>query len=147
MMTAESGVKWLLRFIAVTTLFALIAAVMPQPWLVHFIRMADPEVPVGIFVTYMFRMLMGMFVVAGLFCVMLSTDVQRYRPLIWILGVACLIGTLAGLIALFLAVPPDQRIGFFWFAFVDQAEGLAQSVLLVVLLLVMRRHSPVRGIG
>ena len=141
-MTAESGLKWLLRLIAFSTLFALVAAVMPQPWLVHFIHKADPAVPVGIFVTYMFRMLMGMFVFAGLFCAVFSMDVQRHRPLIWILGVACLIGTLAGLIALFVAVPPEERIGFFWIAFVDQAEGLAQSVLLVVLLL---RISPRRS--
>jgi len=139
-MTAESGVKWLLRFIAFTALFALIAAVMPQSWLIRFIHMADANLPVGIFVTYVLRMLMGMFVLAGLFCVVLSTDVRRYRPLIGILGAACLIGCLAGLIALFIGVPPDQRIGFFWFAFVDLAEGLAQSVLLVALLL----HSPRR---
>jgi len=134
-MTAESGVKWLLRFIAFTTLFALVAAVMPQSWLIYMIHKMDPEVPVGLFVTYLFRMLMGVFAFIGLFCVVSSMDVRRYRPLIWILGVACSIGTLAGLIALFLAVPPAQRIGFFWVAFVDQAEGLAQSVLLVILLL------------
>ena len=133
-MTAESGLKWLLRLIALSTLFALVAAVMPQSWLVHFIHKADPAVPAGILVTYVFRMLMGMFVLAGLFCLVLSTDVHRYRPLIWILAVACLVGTLAGLTALFLAVPPDQRVGFFWVACVDQAEGLAQSVLLVILL-------------
>jgi len=133
-MTAESGVKWLLRFIAFTTLFALIAAVMPQPWLAYMIHKADPEVPVGLFVTYAFRMLMGVFAFIGLFCVVCSTDVHRYRPLIWILGIACLIGTFAGLTALLIAVPSDQRIGFFWIAFADQAEGLAQSVLLLILL-------------
>ncbi len=141
-MTAESGVKWILRFIAFTTLFGLIAGVMPHPWLVRFIHTADRAVPVGIFISYLFRMLMGMFVLTGLFCIVFSTDVQRYRPLIWILGVACLIGTLAGLIALFLAVPPDHRIGFFWFAFVDLAEGFAQGVLLVILLLRIPRGSP-----
>ena len=141
-MTAESGVKWLLRFIAFTTLFALIAAVMPQPWLVYMIHRMDPEVPVGLFVTYLFRMLMGMFAFTGLFCVVASMDVRRYRPLIWILGVACVVGALAGLSALLLAVPPDQRVGFFWFAFVDLAEGLAQSVLLVILLFRIPRHSP-----
>jgi len=140
-MTAESGVKWLLRFIAFTTLFALVAAVLPQPWLTHMIHKMDPEVPLGLFVTYLFRMLMGVFAFIGLFCVVVSTDVHRYRPLIWILGVACLIGTLAGLTALLVAVPSDQRIGFFWFAFVDQAEGLAQSVLLVVLLLRIPRST------
>lgn len=146
-MTAEFGLKWLLRFIAFTTLFALIAAVMPQAWLVHFVHKADPAVPVGLFVTYMFRMLMGIFAFVGLFCVVVSTDVQRYRPLIWVLSVVCLIGTLAGVITLLVAVPSDQRIGFFWFAFVDQAEGLAQSVLLVVLLLLIRRHNPHRAVG
>jgi len=140
-MTAESGVKWLLRFIAFTTLFALVAAVMPQPWLIYMIHKMDPEVPVGLFVTYLFRVLMGVFAFIGLFCVVASMDVHRYRPLIWILGVACLIGALAGLIALFIGVPPDQRIGFFWFAFVDLAEGLAQGLLLVALLLRIPRRN------
>jgi hypothetical protein len=143
--TAEFGLKWLLRFIAFTTVFALVAAVMPQPWLIYLIHKFDPAVPVGLFVTYVFRMLMGVFAFTGLFCFICSMDVRRYRPLIWILGVACLIGALAGLIALFLAVPPDQRIGFFWVAFVDLAEGLAQSVLLVVLLLLIRRRDLYRG--
>ena len=134
-MTAETGLKWLLRLIAFSTLFGLIAGVMPQSWLVRFIHAADRSVPVGLFVTYLFRMMMGAFVFIGLFCVVCSMDIRRYRPLIWVLGVVCLVGTLAGLIALCLAVPPDQRIGFFWFAFVDQAEGLAQSVLIVILLL------------
>lgn len=70
----------------------------------------------------------------GLFCMVLSTDIRRYRPLIRILGVACVIGPLAGLIALFLAAPPDRRIGFFWIAFVDLVEGLAQGVLMTVLI-------------
>lgn len=60
-MTAECGLKWLLRFIAFTTLFTFAALVMPQSWLVHFVHKADPDVPVGLFATYSLRMLMGMF--------------------------------------------------------------------------------------
>lgn len=140
-MTAESGVKWLLRFIAFTTLFALIAAMMPQAWLVHFIHQADPGLPVGILVTYLTRMLMGMYALAGSLCFVFSMDVRRYLPLIWVLAVASSIGALVGLAALFYGVPPDHRIGFFWVVFGDMAEGLAQGVLLVVLLLRMPRRS------
>jgi len=132
----------LLRFIAFTTLFALIAAAMPQPWLVHFIHQADPGLPVGILVTYLTRMLMSMFALVGLQCFIFATDVKRYLPLIWVLGVASSIAPLAGIIALFYAVPSDHRIGFFWVVFVDLAEGLAQGVLLVTLLLRVPRSTP-----
>jgi len=112
-MMAELGLKWVLRLIALSTLGALVMAVMPQPWVVYLIHKLDPAVPVGLFVTYLFRMLMSAFVLIGWFCLLCSMDVHRYRPLIWALSAVCLVGTLGGVIALLLAVPPDQRIGFF----------------------------------
>jgi hypothetical protein len=80
----------------------------------------------------------------------MSTDIPRYLPLIWVLGVASLVGATAGLIALFAAVPPDHRGGFFWIVFGDLAEGLAQAILLVFLLLRLprarRQYSPAQTI-
>jgi len=134
-MTAESGLKWLLRFIGVTTIPAFIAAVMPQSWLAYLVNQAAPGTSTGILVTYLARGLMAMYALIGLQCFVFSSDITRYRPLIWILGVGTLIIALTGLIALFSTVPPDYRTGFFWIVFGDFAEGLAQAVLLVILLL------------
>ena len=85
--------------------------------------------------TYLARVVMILYAFVGLECLLFSFDVPRYRPLIWIIGVGSLIGTLVGLIALFSSVPADQRTGIFWIVFVDFAEGLAQGVLIIVLLL------------
>jgi len=134
-MTAEFGLTWLLRFIGVTTLPAFVAVVMPQSWLVYWTTRAAPGTPVGILFTYLARVLMAMYAFVGLLCLILSTDIPRYLPLIWVFGVGSAVGGMVGLIALFAAVPPDQRIGFFWVVFGDFAEALAQGVLLVCLLL------------
>jgi hypothetical protein len=137
-MTAESGLKWLLRFIWLTTVFAFFAAVMPQPWLAWLIEKGAPGTSTGILVTYLARMLMVMYAFVGLVCLVASMDIRRYLPLIWILGVGSLILAPVGLIVLFSQVPPDQRNGMFWIVFVDFAEGLVQAILLVVLLLRIR---------
>ncbi len=139
-MTAESGLKWLLRFIALTTVFAFVAAVMPQAWLVYWANKAAPGTPAGILFTYLARMLMGMYALVGLLCFIMSSNVHRYLPLIWVLGVGSIVATVIGLTALFAAVPPDQRTGFFWVVFGDFAEGLAQGVLLLLLLLRLPRR-------
>ena len=141
-MTAEVGLKWVLRFIWVTTLFAFFAAVMPQSWLAYWINKGAPGTSAGILVTYLARMLMIMYAFVGLEYLIISTDIPRYLPLIWILGVGSLILTPIGLIVLFSQVPADQRTGIFWIVFVDFAEGLAQAILIVVLLLRIRQRGP-----
>jgi hypothetical protein len=134
-MNAESALKWLLRFIGITTIPAFIAAVMPQSWFASLIHRIEPAIPVGLLVTYLGRILMALYALVGLQCFIFATDIRRYRPLIWILGVGSVAATLIGLIALFSTVPADQRTGFFWVVFWDFAEGLGQGLLLVVLLL------------
>ena len=91
--------------------------------------------------TYLARMLMIVYASVGLLCLIISTDIPRYLPLIWILGVGSVILTVVGLIILFIQVPLDQRTGIFWIVFVDFAEGLAQGILMVLLLLRIRPHS------
>lgn len=140
-MTAETGLRWLLRFIWVTTLPALVAAAMPQPWLAWLIDKGAPGTEAGILVTYLARMLMVMYAFIGLQCLIASTDIRRYLPLIRVLGIGSLIIAPVGLIVLFFQVPPDQRTDMFWIVFVDFAEGLAQAVLLVVLLLRIPRSN------
>jgi hypothetical protein len=141
-MTAESGLKWVLRFIAVTTIPAFIAAVMPQSWVVFLIHKAEPGMSTGILVTYLARILMLMYAFVGLQCFIFSTDIERYRPLVWILGVGTVVVTLVGIIALFAGVALDHRAGFFWVVFGDFTDGLVKGILLVILLLRIPRGHP-----
>ncbi len=127
--------KWLLRFIGIGTIPAFIAAVMPQDWLACLINKAEPGISVGILVTYLARVLMAIYALVGLQCIIIAADVKRYRPLIFILGVGTFIIALAGLIVLFCAVPPDHRTSIFWIVFADFAEGFAQAILILILLL------------
>lgn len=78
---------------------------------------------------------MALYALIGLQCFLFATDLRRYRPLIWIVGVGSVALALTGLIALFSTVAWDQRTGFFWVVFWDFAEGLVQGLLLVILLL------------
>lgn len=132
---AESAMKWLLRFIGITTIPAFVAAVMPQSWFAYLIHKAEPGISTGILVTYLARVLMAMYALIGLQCFIFATDTKRYRPLIWLLAVGSLTVALIGLIALFSTVPSDQRTGFFWVVFWDFTEGFVQAFLVVVLLL------------
>jgi len=141
-MTAESGLKWVLRFIAVTTIPAFIAAVMPQSWVVFLIHKAEPGMSTGILVTYLARILMLMYAFVGLQCFIFSADIERYRPLVWILGVGTVVVTLVGIIALFAGVALDHRAGFFWVVFGDFTDGLVKGILLVILLLRIPRGHP-----
>ena len=141
-MTAESGLKWLLRFIGVTTIPAFIAAVMPQSWVAFLIHKAEPGLSTGILVTYLARILMLTYAFIGLQCFIFAADIRRYRLLIWILGVGTVVVTLVGLIALFAGVAPAHRTGFFWVVFGDFTDGLVKGVLLVILLLRVPRRAP-----
>jgi len=133
-MTAETGLKWLLRFIGITTIPAFIAVVMPQSWLIFFIHKAEAGLSVGILVTYLARILMLMYSLVGLQCLIFSFDIRRYLPLIWLIGVGVVVVTVIGLIVLFAGVALEHRVGFFWFVFGDCIDGLIKGVLLVILL-------------
>jgi hypothetical protein len=135
-MTAERGLKWLLRFIGIMTIIpTFIAVVMPQAWLAYLANKAEPGISTGILVTYLARVLMAMYFLIGLQCFVFASDIKRYRPLIWMMSVVILIVALAGIIVLFSTVQPGHRTGFFWVVFGDFAEGFAQAVLAVILLL------------
>jgi hypothetical protein len=96
----------------------------------------------GILVTYLARGMMLMYAFVGLECFVFAADIKRYRPLIWLLGVGTVVVTLVGIIVLFAGVASAHRAGFFWVVFGDFAEGFAQAVLLVILLLRIPRRAP-----
>ncbi len=141
-MTAEAGLKWLLRFIGVTTIPAFVAAIMPQSWVAFLIHKVEPGLSMGILVTYLTRILMLMYAFVGLQCFIFAADIRRYLLLIWVLGVGTVVVTVVGLVALFTGMVPDHRTGLFWIVFGDFAEGLVQGILLVVLLCRVTRRVP-----
>ena len=130
--------KWLLRFIGITTIPALVAAVMPQSWFAYLIHRAEPQMPVGLLATYLGRGLMAAYALIGLQCFIFATDTARYRPLIWLLGLGSLAGAVIGLIALFSTAPSHHWRGLYWVVFWDFTEGFVQALLLVILLLRVR---------
>ncbi len=141
-MTAEAGLKWLLRFIGVTTFPAFVAAIMPQSWVAFLIHKVEPGLSMGILVTYLTRILMLMYAFVGLQCFIFAADIRRYLPLIWVLGVGTVVVTVVGLVALFTGMASDHRTGLFWIVFGDFTEGLVQGILLVVLLCRVTRRVP-----
>ncbi len=142
-MTAESGLKWLLRFMALTTVPAFFAAIMPQAWVAYLIDKGAPGTSAGILVTYLARMLMILYAFLGLQGLVISLDIRRYLPLVWMMGVGSLALTCVGLAVLFTQVPPDRWTGIFWVVLVDFGEGLAQAIVMVLLLLrISRRRTP-----
>ena len=138
-MTSETGIKWLLRFMALVSCLALIGIVVPPAWLAWFLHKAQPGTPNGLLTNYLFRMLMLMYAWAGLQGWIYSGDVRRYIVLIWIVGVGSLVVAATGIILLFSIVPPEQQTWFFWVVFIDFAEGFLQAVPLVILLFRFQR--------
>jgi hypothetical protein len=139
-MTAETGVKWLLRALSITTIPAFVAAVGPQSWFAYMFNWIEPGFSTGLLEMYITRCLMGAYAFLGIQAVIWSTDVKRYRPLILNLCVFCIIAAIAGLTALVTTVPPAQRTRVFWIIFIDLAEGLAHLVLLTILILRVPAH-------
>jgi hypothetical protein len=133
-MTAETGVKWLLRFISLTTLPAFVAAVAPQPWLVAGLAWVEPGFSPGFFASYLIRCLMGVYAFIGIQALVWSTDVRRYRPLILSLCVCSIVALPVALAALLVTSSPSEHGKVFWIIFVDLAEALAHTSLLAVLL-------------
>ncbi len=132
-MTAETGVKWVLRFISLTTVPAFVAVIAPQRWLAWMLNWIEPGFAFGLLGNYMTRCLMGVYAFLGLQAFIWSTDVKRYRPLILNLCWCVLIAAPVALAVLFLQVPTAEHTRAFWIIFIDLAEGLAQTALLTIL--------------
>jgi hypothetical protein len=135
LMTAETGAKWLLRVLAITTAPAFLVAVMPQTWFIQMLHWMEPDCEAGMLLTYTMRCLMALYVILGVQFVIWSNNVPRYRPTIMSVCICCILFAIVGLTVLITTVPPDQRTRMYWIAFFDMAEGIVPVLLLTVLLL------------
>ena len=79
----------LLRILGVTALFALVAVFMPLSWMAATHRwLGLGEMPTAPIVEYLARSLSAFYALTGALCLVLATDLGRYRPLVRFLGVA-----------------------------------------------------------
>src|SRR5271154_1250939 len=84
----ESLLVFVLRFLGVSALFALVAVFMPLSWMVATHRwLGLGEMPTAPIVEYLARSLSAFYVFIGVLCWAVASDLDRYLPLARILGV------------------------------------------------------------
>jgi hypothetical protein len=86
---SDKVLAFLLRFVGVGALFALIAVFMPLSWMATTHRwLGLGDMPTGPVVEYLARSLSAFYAVMGALCLVVASDLERYRPLVRFLGVA-----------------------------------------------------------
>ena len=79
-MTKTKLLTLLLRVVGITSLFALLAVVMPMPWMEAAHQwLGLGEMPRGNVVEYLARSLSAFYALFGFLCLVLATDIERYR--------------------------------------------------------------------
>jgi hypothetical protein len=124
----------LLRFLGVTGLLALFTVFMPVSWMAATHRwLGLGEMPIGPVVEYMARSLSALSILLGALCLLLTSDLERYRPLVRFLGAAfALMSPVAFGIDLTAGMP------WWWSAF-DLTAGVVIGVWLIFLARPVRR--------
>jgi formate hydrogenlyase subunit 3/multisubunit Na+/H+ antiporter MnhD subunit len=89
MTRADKALVVLLYVIGVGAPFALVPVVMPFSWMAATHRwLGLGEMPAGPIVEYLARMLSAFYVLVCALCLVVASDLERYRPLARFLGVA-----------------------------------------------------------
>ena len=92
-MNKEQILKWLLRMAGVVEMLAFVAVVMPKSWMeVSHTSVGLGEMPSGPLIMFMIRQASYTYGVHGISLLVLSLDVNRFRPLIILNGWAFLVG-------------------------------------------------------
>jgi hypothetical protein len=87
MTRANKVLVFLLRLVGVGALFALVAVFMPFSWMSGTHRwLGLGEMPTGPVVEYLARSLSAFYAVMGALCLVVSANLERYRPLVRFLG-------------------------------------------------------------
>jgi hypothetical protein len=99
-MTKTTGLVILLRVIGVSGLLALVAVFMPMSWMagVHG-WLGLGEMPTSPVVAYLARSLSVFYALFGALLLVMAGDMDRYRPLVRLLGILVAVGgaVLAGI--------------------------------------------------
>jgi hypothetical protein len=130
MTRTDKALVLLLGLVGVGSLFALVPVFMPFSWMAATHRwLGLGEMPAGPVVEYLARYLSAFYALVGALCLLLASDLGRYRPVVRFLGVAF---ALLGLI--FLAVDVGAGLPWWWSA----SEGPGTVVFGVVVCFLAR---------
>ena len=114
--------------LGIGSLFALVPVVMPWSWMAATHRwLGLGEMPNGPIVEYLARSLSAFYALVGVLCLVMASDLDRYRPLVRFFG-ACL--ALLGIV--FTGVDLAAGMPWWWTAF-EGPGGVAFGALLFVL--------------
>ena len=136
MTKSEKVLVFLLRFVGVGSLLALVPVVMPFSWMAATHRwLGLGEMPTGQVVEYLARDLSAFYALMRALCLVIATDLERYRPLVRFLGVV-----VALMSVVFLGV--DLSAGMPWRWTASEGPG---GVVFGVLLFVLARPAQSKG--
>jgi hypothetical protein len=119
-MTRTTALAILLRAIGITSLFAVVAVLMPMSWMASTHRwLGLGEMPIAPIVENLARSVSAFYALFGGLCLVLASDPQRYRPVVRFLGVAA---ALFGIVL----IGADSSAGMpFWWLVADGLSALA----------------------
>src|SRR5262249_54873860 len=130
MSKSDKALVILLRFVGVTALFALVAVVLPVSWITATHRwLGLGEMPTAPIVEYLARSVSAFYALFGALCLMVASDLDRYRPLVRFLGA---VFTLMSVVLLGV----DLAAGMPWWWSASEGPG---GVVLGALMLVLAR--------
>jgi hypothetical protein len=128
MTRSDKALVILLRIFGVTALFALVAVFMPLSWMTATHRwLGLGEMPSAPIVEYLSRSLSALAAFIGALCLVLASDLERYRPLVRFLGAAF---ALMSLVAL--AIDLAAGMPWWWSTF-DGIGGVGVGTLILAL--------------
>ena len=118
----------LLRFVGVGALFALVPVFMPFSWMAATHRwLGLGEMPTGPVVEYLARSVSAFYALFGALCLVVASDLERYRPLVRLLGVAFALMSLV-------LLGVDLAAGMpWWWTASEGPGGVVFGALLIVL--------------
>jgi hypothetical protein len=126
----DKALQLLLRFLGVTALFALVAVFLPLSWMADIHRwLGLGEMPTAPVVEYLARSLSAFYALIGALCLVVASDLERYRPLVRFLAVAFILMSL-------LLLGVDLAAGMPWWWCASEGPG---GVVLGALLFVLAR--------
>jgi hypothetical protein len=129
---------FLLRYLGgIPGLFSLVAVFMPFSWMAATHRwLGLGEMPTGPVVEYLARSLSALYAIMGALCLVLATDLERYRSLVRFLGVAFALMSLV-----LLGVDLAAGMPWWWTA----SEGPGGAVFGALLFVLARPDYPKGG--
>jgi hypothetical protein len=88
MMRDDMRLRNLLRIVGVLTLLALVCVLMPKSWMASTHEwLGLGELPAAPIVENLARSVSAFYAIFGAVCLVMATDLERYRPLVRFLGV------------------------------------------------------------